>query len=62
MPGRPPPPVSLVLLGSACRLHAVAELGDTEVSEEGEKHSWPQHTELLRGADHTVGLPGSGAE
>lgn len=55
MPGRPPPPVSLVLLGSARRLHAVAELGDTETSEEGEKHSWPQHTELLRGADHTRG-------
>lgn len=41
MPGRPPPPVSLVLLGSARCLHAVAELGDTETSEEGEKHSWP---------------------
>lgn len=28
---------------------------ETEMSEEGEKHSWPQHTELLCGADHTVG-------
>lgn len=35
---------------------------ETEMSEEGEKHSWPQHTELLCGADHTVGLSGSGAE
>lgn len=62
MPGQAPPPVSLVLLGSECHLHAVAKLGDTEMSEEGEKHSWPQHTQLLHGADHTVGLPGSGAE
>lgn len=50
-------PVSLVLLVFECHLHIIDELGHTEKPKENEKCPWSQHTELLPGNDHTVGIP-----